>query len=273
MKIALAPIALGPYRSKPAYGQYINTYRNDLKTLLRNVKKCGYEGIEIGVPEGFTREEFKDAADEAGLQIVTAGGVNPFDLAFGDLKNQIADCKCLGARNLMIGHMPNVAIGNPAELRKFIVDMNRAGKILMEEGGIHLSYHNHAIDFSKIAGVTMLQTILDGTDPRYVFVEPDTHWLQSGGAHVVSWLKKLKGRMYMVHFKDYGIDPYSDYTFLESTHKLFMEIGEGNLNWPGIIAECLEQKLAWCAVEQDVVRKPAYEAIALSVKNLHAFGL
>jgi sugar phosphate isomerase/epimerase len=89
---------------------------------------------------------------------------------------------------------------------------------------------------------------------------------------VITWLKKLKGRVYIVHFKDYGIDQYSDHTFLECTHKIFAEIGEGNLNWPGIIKECHDQGIQWCAVEQDRVQRPGYEAIALSLKNLKALG-
>ena len=114
---------------------------------------------------------------------------------------------------------------------------------------------------------------MEGTDERYVFFEPDTHWLQAGGGHVITWLKKLSGRMYMVHFKDYAIDPYSDHSFLECTHKLFAEVGMGNLNWPGIIAECKKQNLAWCSVEQDKVQRPGYEACEISIKNLRAFGV
>jgi sugar phosphate isomerase/epimerase len=61
--------------------------------------------------------------------------------------------------------------------------------------------------------------------------------------------------------------------FLEGTHKLFMEVGEGNLNWPGIIAECKEQNIKWCAVEQDVCQRPVYESIKISLDNLKGFGI
>lgn len=269
MKIALAPIALMPYRSKPTE----TSYPYDIRTLLKRVKLCGFEGIEMGTPEGFAHEEYKAYMDEIGLTVVSGTGLRYPALEGADFSKQLAEGRVLGCKNIMVSNMPNLVLGNPTELKKFIGHLNRAGKILMEEGGMHLSYHNHAVDFSKINGATILQQIFDGTDPRYVFFEPDTHWIQAGGGHVISWLKKLKGRMYMVHFKDYGIDPYSDHTFLECTHKLFMEVGEGNLNWPGIIEECQNQGIAWCAVEQDKTQRPPYESLALSVKNLRGFGL
>lgn len=267
MKIALAPFTLRDYRSKPT----ANSYKNDVKNILWRTRKVGYEGIEMGTPIGFSKEEYKDFVDEIGLQVVTAGGLRGPALYGDDFSASIEDCKFLGAKNVMIGSMQNLVLGNPYELKKFIAALNKAGKALMDEG-LHLSYHNHAVDFSKINGATILRQIVEGTDERYVFFEPDTHWLQAGGGHVVSWLKALKGRMYMVHFKDYGIDPYSDHTFLECTHKQFKEIGEGNLNWPGIIAECRAQGIEWCAVEQDLVQRPAFEAIEISLNNLRAFG-
>lgn len=273
MRIALSPMALSPYMPKPSPGEYIDTYRQDIRTMLRNVRKCGFDGIEMGTPEGFSVDEFKEAVDDSGLQVVSASGLRYPAMAGNDFKAHIAECTALGAKNVMVSNVPSVVLGNQDELNRFIRDLNRVGKIFMEEGGIHVSYHNHAIDFSKINGVPMLEQMMEHTDARHVFFEPDTHWLQAGGAHVITWLKKLKGRMYMVHFKDYGIDMYSDHTVVECTHRIYSEIGEGNLNWPGIIAECKSQGIAWCSVEQDLVQKPPYEAYSLSVKNLRAFGV
>ena len=271
MKISLAPIALRPYRASTPDKPY---YKNDISNMLRNVKKAGFDGIEMGTPSGYTHQEFRDLLDETGLACVSASGLARLDSSnLMDFKRVIEGCHILGANNIMIGRIPPEARGHDAEINKFIATLNYAGKILMEEGGIHLSFHNHAIDFFKVAGRPVFQRIIEDTDPRYVFIEPDTHWLQAGGAHVITWLKKLKGRMAVVHFKDYAIDPYSDYTYLECTHKLFAEIGQGNLNWPGIVAELLDQGIEWVSCEQDVVYKPPFEAIAISAQYLRSLGI
>jgi sugar phosphate isomerase/epimerase len=273
MKIGLAPIALRSYRGGDITKPW---YKNNIANMLTRVKGCGYEGIEMGTPPGFTNEEFKELLDTAGLTAVSAGGMGYPALQAEDFSAKLEECRILGAENVMVGSPPHIVMGNPAELDKFIAHLNRVGKILMEGGEVHLSYHTHAIDFSKIYGTKgpiVLDYILENTDPRYVFIEPDTHWITAGGGHVILWLRKLRGRMFRVHFKDYAIDPYSDHTYLECTHKLFAEVGEGNLNWLGIIAECLAQDIGWCAVEQDVTYRPPFESIRLSVENLHKYGL
>ena len=271
MKIALAPIALRNYRGRPGSPPGAAS-KEGIKTMLRRVKKAGYEGIEMGTPPGFTHGEFKGFMDGIGLTVVSATGLRYPALEGEDFSATIEECRALGAKNVMVSNMPNIVLGNPYELGRFISNLNRAGKALCE-AGIHLSYHNHAVDFTKINGKIILEQIFEGTDDRYVFFEPDTHWIQAGGGHVIYWLQKLRGRIYIVHFKDYGIDPYSDHVFLEGTHKLFAEVGEGNLNWPGIIEECEAQNIEWCAVEQDVTQRPPFESIALSVKNLRAYGV
>lgn len=268
MKIALASITMSPYFTKSSDVGY----KNDIQTILTRVRKIGYEAIEMGTPEGFTSEEFKAAADEAGIKIVTAGGLNYSDLLENNFSARIKECKILGASNVVVHNLPSLALGNGDELKKFIRSLNNAGKVFRDEG-LYLSYHNHAVDFTRINGETVFQQILDGTNPQYVFIEPDTYWIQAGGGHVITWLKRLRGRIFIVHFKDYAIDQYSDHTFLECTHRRFAEVGEGNLNWPGIIEECLEQKIEWCAVEQELVQRPVYEAIDISYKNLKAFGV
>ena len=268
MKIALAPIALRSYFTRPTE----LTFKNDIKSMLTRVRQIGYEAIEMGTPQGFSPEEFKALVDEVGIKILSIGRVDYQSLLAGNVDAKIKEGKILGGTNLMIGSMDPLVLGNQNELNKFIRGLNKSGKAL-KEAGIHLSYHNHAVDFSKINGKTIFEQLVEGTDPNYVFFEPDTHWLQAGGAHVITWLKRLKGRMHVVHFKDYAIDQYSDHTFLECTHKLFAEIGEGNLNWPGIIKECLDQNIEWCSVEQDVCQRPPFESLAISYKNLKAFGV
>ena len=267
MKIALCPMALAEYRTKPTD----LTYKNDMYTMMRRVKALGYDGIEQGTPEGYTNEEYRDMMQEIGLEVARAGKLDALGLKKADFDSVIEECKVLGAENVMISNMHPSQLGNPVELKRFIEDLNRVGAILIQEG-IHLSYHNHAVDFAKVNGKRVIDTIIENTDPSCVFFEPDTHWIQAGGGHVITYLKKMSGRIYTVHFKDYAIDPYSDHSFLECTHKLFAEVGEGNLNWPGIIEECHKQPIVWCAVEQDKVQRPGYEACEISINNLKKFG-
>jgi len=268
MKIALAGNTLSPCFTKPSD----ITYRNDIQTILSRVAKIGYKAIEMGTPTGFTNEEYKAAIDEAGIKVLTAGDIDYSQLLINDFSAKIKECTVLDAPNVIVSRISNLVLGNSDELKKFIRCLNKAGKIFRDEG-LFLSYHNHAVEFTKINGKTIFEQIVQDTDPRYVFFEPNTHWIQAGGAHVITWLKLLRGRIFIARFADYAIDQYSDHTFLECTHRRFAEVGEGNLNWPGIIKECLEQNIEWCAVDQPAVQRPVYEAAALSYNNLKTFGV
>jgi sugar phosphate isomerase/epimerase len=277
MKIALAPIGIRPYL-RPLQGQVSDASRPEaaldtIKSALRKLSAMGYDGIEMNTPSEFgSPQAFRAFLDEIRFEILTCGGLTYDELRFGDLRSKIEECKVLGAKNVMIGSMPSLCLGNYDELLRFCRAMNRAGEILGGEG-IALSYHNHAVDFSKIKGERMIDIILGKTDPKWVFLEMDTHWVQAGGGHVVSWIKQVAGRMKFIHFKDYAIDEYSDTVFVGSVHKLWAEVGQGNLNWPGIIEACDRTGVQWCAVEQDVIRRPGFEACKISVDYLRGFGL
>ena len=270
MKIALQPLAISSYL-RPKKGSM--TALHDIKSALRKVARIGYDGIELATPAAFgSPEAYKDFLDEIGLEVPTCGGTNYTAMRESDFADKIRECHILGSRNVMVSNVDPVVLGNLDELNSFIAALNRAGRIL-KDAGIHLSFHNHAIDLARVGGVTQLQRIVEGTDPEAVYFELDTHWLTAGGAHVVSWIRALKGREWIIHFKDYAIDEYSDTTFLECTHKLFAEVGQGNIHWPGVLEACREAGIAWCAVEQDVCRRPRFESIAMSHDYLRGLGV
>ena len=54
----------------------------------------------------------------------------------------------------------------------------------------------------------------------------------------------------------------------------FAEIGEGNLNWPAILAAAQEVGVEWYFVEQDrCYGRDPFESLAISYRNLVAMGL
>ena len=40
------------------------------------------------------------------------------------------------------------------------------------------------------------------SDPEYLGFELDVHWLQRGGVNPLEWIKKLEGRIKIIHIKD-----------------------------------------------------------------------
>jgi sugar phosphate isomerase/epimerase len=75
--------------------------------------------------------------------------------------------------------------------------------------------------------------------------------------------------MPVAHLKDLAIQGY---TFHEAK-PTFAEVGEGNLNWPAVLAALREANVEWYAVEQDICQRDPFESLAISYKNLRAMGV
>jgi sugar phosphate isomerase/epimerase len=51
------------------------------------------------------------------------------------------------------------------------------------------------------------------------------------------------------------------------------EVGEGNMNWEGILGACRKAGVEWFIIEQDVCQRDPFESLGISLKNLHGMGL
>jgi len=116
----------------------------------------------------------------------------------------------------------------------------------------------------KFDGRTGLAILYEDSDPIYFKGEIDTYWIQHGGGDPAAWIRKLKGRMPLVHFKD---------MVMHGHEQLMAEVGEGNLNWPAILDACREVDVEWYIVEQDTCQRDPFESLAISLRNLKAMGL
>ena len=61
---------------------------------------------------------------------------------------------------------------------------------------------------------------------------------------------------------------------MKGREQLFAEIGEGNLNWEGILHEAKKADVEWYIVEQDRTydRNP-FDSLKISFDNMKAMGL
>jgi sugar phosphate isomerase/epimerase len=110
-----------------------------------------------------------------------------------------------------------------------------------------LLYHNHNMELRRVDGRLVLEMIFAQTDPRFLASELDTYWIQAGGGDPVAWCRKLKGRLPILHMKDYGVQD----TWETVPGSVFKEIGKGNLGWVEICAAAEESGCRTFVVEQD----------------------
>jgi sugar phosphate isomerase/epimerase len=240
------------------------TLRDHLKTpkeiaaTLKCVKKIGYTAVELA---GLGKIEPDELANIlSGEGIVCCGGHVPLESLIANPQKVIEDHRLWGCPQIAI---PGYWGKNAADFAGFTAKFNALANTLADSG-IRLGYHNHSHELVKHHRRTILATFIEQFDPRLWF-EIDTYWIAHGGGDPIQWIGKVKGRIPCVHLKDMAID--------EAGKQHMAEVGEGNLNFFGIIAACREAGVRWHVVEQDICQRDPLESIAISLNNLHEMGI
>ncbi|OQA47341.1 MAG: Inosose dehydratase [Chloroflexi bacterium ADurb.Bin325] len=242
----------------------------DLAATLKKVRAIGYTAVQVSGIGPISHADVKAMLDDAGLACCITHIAH--DRLWNDLPDVIEQHHLWNCRHVAIGSMPPAyRKEGEAGYRRFAQEASRVGQTL-SQAGLTFSYHNHSFEFVRFGQQTALELLYAEADPRYLQAELDTYWVQHGGGDPVAWIRKLAGRMPVIHLKDMvmvegGQDTWSGVT------QAMAEIGEGNLNWPAILAACEEAGVEWYAVEQDVCRRDPFESLRISYNNLRAMGL
>lgn len=230
---------------------------------IARISAIGYTAVQVSAIGPISPETVKKICDDHDITIVNTHIAWPrlqeeMDAVIDE--HRLWDCK-----HVAVGSMPRHFIEAGEEgLRQFVVEASEVGRAL-HEAGLTFSYHNHSFEFMRYGGKSGLEILFDETDPRYVLAELDTYWIQFGGGDVRDWILRMKDRMPVIHLKDMAMAGWRD-------HEM-KEVGEGNLNWLGILEACREANVEWYAVEQDICPGDPFESLAVSYRNLVRMGL
>jgi sugar phosphate isomerase/epimerase len=99
---------------------------------------------------------------------------------------------------------------------------------------------------SARGGTTGWAVLLKELDPKLVFLELDLGWVTAGGLDPVAELRRLKGRVKMVHLKDIKSTTKTNYALRRT-----LRSGSGMLNWHKILPACVDRALKHYFVEQE----------------------
>lgn len=212
------------------------------KATFNKLKEIGYDQIQTAGNYGMSYEKFYELANEAGLEII--GTHDNYELMKRDAKKMIANTKILRTTNMGTG---GFVVRSEEEVAGFIGFANEIAKELAKEG-MKFTYHHHNHEFIRMAnGKTAMDMLVEGLDPENVTFVLDTFWLQCAGADVRYWIKKLKGRVDILHLKDLKVvRDANGKAVAEMAH-----LGEGNINYDEIIPEAFDAGIKYFCVEQD----------------------
>jgi sugar phosphate isomerase/epimerase len=236
-----APLGIAPYTFR-------KSFPNGVAATLDTIKSMGFTEIEGGGGRDITPEDYKKLCDERGLSIPSIGtGYEPL------IKDPqaIADrAKILGAKYVMCAWIPHTTGSfNFENAKKAVADFNAAGKVL-KENGITFCYHAHGYEFLPYEKGTLLDYIMENTNPEYVSFEMDVMWIQFGGGDPVGLLKKYGNRWKLMHLKDMRKGIKKDLTGLTSPEN-DVPLGTGELDIPAILRQAKKVGIAHYFIEDE----------------------
>lgn len=242
--------------------EYCQT-ESDLDETLDKLCEIGYKAVQVSaIP--LEPAVIKSQLDKHGL--VCCATHDGLAMINEDTQRLIDKMHTLECDFVALGAPPIDYIKDKAKFDELVNIFNEKGHQLSAEG-IKLGYHNHHFEFMHIEPhKTALELFYEKTCPTCVFSELDVHWVQRGGANPETWIRKLAGRIPVIHFKDF---------VMIDTDPVFCEIGEGNLEWDKIIKACNDTNVRWFSIEQDAPfpGRDIFESMKISFNNLKAMGV
>jgi len=208
----------------------------ELDATLKSVAEIGYPSVQVsGIPP-FDPQEIMNLLVKHGL-VACACHENLPSLR-SDGATILHKLTTLGVTFTALGAPPQEIL-TPELFPAFVEELEALAQDF-KKAGIRFGYHNHAFEFQKMNGKSLYEQIFQGAPSLYA--EPDTHWIQRGGADSVGWIRRLKGRIPAVHVKDY---------VWRDGGPQFAEVGYGNMDWDPILQACDYAGVEFYIVEQD----------------------
>lgn len=256
-------IALQPYTIRH---EVFN--REQAESACKRISEMGFDGLEygLGYGKGFTAEEERLMYERYGLRICDVYA----DLEKPESAMALADM--YGTKYISAPGMTEQMMMSPEGFEAFAGLLNETAKPYAA-AGYKLMYHNHNQEFRNFAslgGKPGLDILIENTDPNGIYFLFDVFWASAAGADPAFWLRRLHGRVRIVHFKDFAIDDQISGSIGSAIPFRFAEIGRGNINWPEVTAACRESGVEWYSVEQDHTRGGAFESARISLEYMRS---
>lgn len=279
--------------TKPTIGVQMMMLREKVQEMgitetFKRVKEIGFSTVELSqIP--MTEEnvsEIKKCLEELDMKVcATSAAIKSLmpSIKMENLRDDfdkiVSDTKALNCKYIRVGMISFDCLGSKEKIIEYTKELNEFGKRLKEEG-LELYYHNHHVEFAKYDGEYIMDIMAKESDPEYLGFELDVHWLQRGGVNPLEWIKKLEGRIKIIHIKDYRIAQTIDLSggmeqIMTNMALMvqFAEIGEGNLDIKAIIDLAGETGVEHIFIEQDdTYGKDPFESLEISARNLRALG-
>jgi sugar phosphate isomerase/epimerase len=224
---------------------------------MKRVREIGYPAVELAGTAALPPAEAAKIVRDAGLQICSS---HESPRMIVENPQEVVDrLGEFGVTHAVYAYPAGVDFSDVSQVDGLITGLDVAGAV-MRSAGMTLCYHNHALEYFRRDGRTMLEQIFARTSPEHLQAELDIHWVQAGGGDPAEACRRLECRLPLLHVKDYSVTATGE--------RQFAEVGHGNLNIPEILIAAEAAGCQWFIVEQDTCPTDPFKCIARSLDYL-----
>lgn len=224
-------------------------FRDDPLGCLSRIKETGYDSVEFAAPLGADFKSFGEHMKKIGLDCPSA------HVGLGDMAANpdavLAMARTLGCRFIV---MPFV-MPDQRDWKTVITTLTAFAKRATDEG-YRVAYHHHDFEFEGARGTRPFDRLVGETDPALVHFELDLYWLKKGGEDPKAVIENLKGRVKLIHLKDYVADGS------------MTDVGSGTLDFPALIEAAKASGAEHFFVEHDFPPEPYWPSVTSSLQYL-----
>ncbi len=237
---------------------------DDFAETLKKVADIGYTTVQVSGTCAYEAEWLRDQLKANGLDC----GITHFNYGriLDETDKVIEEHKTFGCPHIGVGSMPGGAGGYEA----FRSDPKlRAATAKIRAAGLLFMYHNHAFEYeTKLEdGRPVMFHLADDFSPEEMGFTLDTYWVKYGGYEVIPEIRRLTGRLPVVHLKDMLVT--------ESGERRMSWVGGGNaLDFEKILAAFEAAGTGLAYVEQDnCYGESPFDCLKKSYDYLTSLGL
>lgn len=225
-------------------------FSKDIPGTLDLVKGFGIKNVELAGTYGETAAQFKEQLDARGLKAVS--GHFPFDHLRTNLDGIIRDADTFGLKYVgcaWIPHNDQVPFDEKT-CRDAIAVFNHAGEVLAKHG-MKFFYHVHGYEFQPYKDGTLLDLMMEETNPKYVSFQMDVFWIVHPGQDPVGLLQKYGKRWQLMHLKGMREGTPTGQLTGHSDVNNDVAVGAGKIDYVPILRAARKAGVKWYIIEDE----------------------
>jgi len=246
-------------------GAQLYTVRNHLLDssafgrAIERLKGIGYPAVELIPSDTVSDQEIAKICGEAGVAVAAAHV--PGKLLLERPEAIVEKLQVVGTKLGVYAFPGGVNLGSRLEVDRLAHALEESAEVL-QRAGQRLAYHNHAMEFSRLDGEHVYD-LIRAKAPSLSF-ELDVYWAQYGGMSSERSIDALGSKLVSLHLKDFGVpSKHGEPPFMA-------EVGQGNLDFRGLVAAAERVGCEWFIVEQDVTPGDPFDSLERSFRYVQS---